>query len=63
MNRVFRGALFPILIVIVLAFFVTKLIPTGPAGPAAPTFQTLTEQLNSRRGGSQRWRQDLRATR
>ena len=32
MNRVFRGALFPIVIVIVLAFFVSKLIPTGSGG-------------------------------
>ncbi|HXR13806.1 MAG TPA: AAA family ATPase, partial [Solirubrobacteraceae bacterium] len=34
MNRVFRGALFPILIVIVLAFFVSKLLsPTSATGP------------------------------
>ncbi len=45
MNRVFRGALFPILIVIVLAFFVSKLISPGDARPGQPhNYQTFTEQ-------------------
>ena len=43
MNRVFRGAFFPIVLVIVLAFFVSRLIPSGSSTPA-PTYQTLTEQ-------------------
>jgi cell division protease FtsH len=45
MNRVLRPALFPIIIVIVLAFFVDRLIPTGNTGPPPPTFQTLTQDL------------------
>jgi cell division protease FtsH len=45
MNRVLRPALFPILIVIVLAFFVDRLIPTGNPGTPPPTFQTLTQDL------------------
>ncbi len=40
MNRVFRGALFPIVIVIVLAFFVSKLIPSSAGGPPHD-YQTL----------------------
>ena len=40
MNRVFRGALFPIVIVIVLAFFVSKLIPSS-AGGQPHDYQTL----------------------
>jgi cell division protease FtsH len=43
MNRVFRGALFPILLVIVLAFFVTRLLPGSSSGTTAPTYQTLTQ--------------------
>jgi len=43
MNRVFRGALFPILIVIVLAFFVSKLIsPSSSTGPTHD-FKTFTQ--------------------
>jgi cell division protease FtsH len=44
MNRVFRGAFFPIVLVIVLAFFVSRLIPGGGSGTPAPTYQSLTEQ-------------------
>ncbi|MGD0981706.1 MAG: ATP-dependent zinc metalloprotease FtsH [Solirubrobacteraceae bacterium] len=43
MNRVFRGALFPILIVLLLAFFVTRLIPGSNSGAPVPTYQTLTQ--------------------
>src|SRR5579871_6013368 len=42
MNRVFRGALFPIVIVIVLAFFVSKLIPSGTGGQPHD-YQTLLQ--------------------
>ena len=43
MNRVFRGALFPILIVIVLAFFVSRLIaPSAATGPPH-NFKTFTQ--------------------
>jgi cell division protease FtsH len=45
MNRVFRGALFPILIVVLLAFFVTRLIPSSSSGTPAPTYQLLTQSL------------------
>jgi cell division protease FtsH len=45
MNRVFRGALFPILLVIVLAFFVSRLIPSSASGSAPPTYQNLTQTL------------------
>jgi cell division protease FtsH len=43
MNRVFRGALFPILIVIVLAFFVAKLLsPSTSTGPT-PNYTQLVK--------------------
>jgi cell division protease FtsH len=42
MNRVFKGAFFPIVIVIVLAFFVSRLIPGSGSGTAPPTYQSLT---------------------
>ena len=45
MNRVFKGAFFPIVIVIVLAFFVSRLIPGSGSGTPAPTYQSLTTQL------------------
>jgi cell division protease FtsH len=45
MGRVSRQALFPILIVIVLAFFVDRLIPTSSTGTPPPTYQTLTQDL------------------
>jgi cell division protease FtsH len=45
MNRVFRGAFFPIVLVIVLAFFVSRLIPGSGSSTPAPTYQTLTQTL------------------
>jgi cell division protease FtsH len=44
MNRVFKGAFFPIVIVIVLAFFVSRLIPGSGSSTSPPTYQTLTTQ-------------------
>jgi cell division protease FtsH len=44
MNRVFRGALFPILIVIVLAFFVAKVFSPGTASGPKPSYQSFTTQ-------------------
>ena len=45
MNRVFRGALFPILIVIVLAFFVSKLLsPSSSSG----VIRTTTQRCHTR---------------
>jgi cell division protease FtsH len=44
MNRVFKGAFFPIVIVIVLAFFVSRLLPGSGSGTPPPTYQSLTEQ-------------------
>src|SRR5579872_3571862 len=41
MNRVFRGALFPILIVIVLAFFVSKLISPSTSNGTPPNYRQL----------------------
>ena len=32
MNRIFRGAFFPLLIVVLLAFFVTRLLPGSSSG-------------------------------
>ena len=43
MNRVFRGALFPILIVIVLAFFVSKLISPSASNGPPHNFKTFTQ--------------------
>jgi cell division protease FtsH len=45
MNRLFKGAFFPLVLVIVLAFFVTRLIPGSSSGTPAPTYQTLTQVL------------------
>jgi cell division protease FtsH len=42
MNRVFRGALFPILIVIVLAFFVAKLVSPPASGGKLHNYQSFT---------------------
>src|SRR5579864_9239639 len=42
MNRVFRGALFPILIV--LAFFVSKLVSPGSSSGQPHNYQTFTTQ-------------------
>jgi cell division protease FtsH len=44
MSRFFKSAAFPILIVLVLAFFATKLISTGHKGEPAHTYQTLVSQ-------------------
>jgi cell division protease FtsH len=44
MNRVFRGALFPIIIVIVLAFFVSKLISPSASTGQPHNFKTFTTQ-------------------
>ncbi len=44
MNRVFRGALFPILIVIVLAFFVSKLVSPGSSSAVQHNYQSFTTQ-------------------
>ena len=46
MSRFFKSALFPILIVIVLAFFAQKLIGGGPAGEKH-TFGDFLTQLQS----------------
>jgi len=45
MNRVFRGAFFPIVLVIVLAFFVSRLIPGSGSATPPPTYQSLTQTL------------------
>ena len=42
MNRVFRGALFPILIVIVLAFFVAKLFGPSTSSGVVHNYQSFT---------------------
>ena len=42
MNRVFRGALFPILIVIVLAFFVAKLVSPPSSSGVLHNYQSFT---------------------
>jgi cell division protease FtsH len=44
MNRVFRGALFPILIVIVLAFFVAKVFSNGTTTGQIHNYQSFTTQ-------------------
>jgi cell division protease FtsH len=44
MNRVFRGALFPILIVIVLAFFVAKLFGPSTSSGVVHNYQSFTTQ-------------------
>jgi cell division protease FtsH len=43
MNRVFRGALFPILIVIVLAFFVAKLVSPPASGGVLHNYESFTQ--------------------
>jgi cell division protease FtsH len=47
MSRFFKSAAFPILIVVVLAFFAQKLISTGNEKPP-PTYSQFTEQLTQR---------------
>jgi cell division protease FtsH len=46
MSRFFKSAAFPILIVVVLAFFAQKLIGTSNKAPS-PTFGTLVQQLQN----------------
>ncbi|MEA2264994.1 MAG: cell division protease FtsH, partial [Solirubrobacteraceae bacterium] len=41
MNRFFKSAAFPILIVVVLAFFAQKLISPSPTGGPPHSYQTL----------------------
>src|ERR1700690_1935759 len=43
MNRVFRGALFPILIVIVLAFFVAKLVSPPTSTGVLHNYESFTQ--------------------
>ena len=43
MNRVFRGALFPILIVIVLAFFVSRLLSPTTSSGVTHNYQSFTQ--------------------
>ena len=43
MNRVFRGALFPILIVIVLAFFVAKLVSPPASSGVLHNYESFTQ--------------------
>src|SRR4051794_28916677 len=45
MSRFFKSAAFPILIVVVLAFFAQKLISPGPGGNAKPQFGDFQQQL------------------
>ena len=51
MNRVFRGALFPILIVIVLAFFVSKLISPSASTGQPHDYKTFITPGPARRPG------------
>ena len=51
MNRFFKSAAFPILLVVVLAFFFTKLASTGTSGGRSHSYQTLSPK-NSRRAKS-----------
>jgi cell division protease FtsH len=44
MNRVFRGAVFPILIVVVLAFFVAKLVSPTTSSGVVHNYQSFTTQ-------------------
>ena len=46
MSRFFKSAAFPILIVIVLAFFASKLISPTPTRPRATSFNTFLTQLD-----------------
>jgi cell division protease FtsH len=45
MSRFFKSAAFPILIVVVLAFFAQKLISPGPSGSSKPQFGDFQQQL------------------
>jgi cell division protease FtsH len=44
MSRFFKNAAFPILIVVVLAFFITKLVHPGSSGGPARTYSTLVSK-------------------
>ncbi len=44
MNRFFKSAAFPILLVVVLAFFFTKLASTGSSGGPPHSYQTLVSK-------------------
>ena len=44
MNRFFKSAAFPILIVVVLAFFAQKLISPSPAGGPVHSYKSLVTQ-------------------
>src|SRR5665213_3515259 len=57
MNRVFRGALFPIVIVIVLAFFVSRLLAPGTAAGPPHNYQTFVN-TDLRTGLVQSWTAD-----
>ena len=46
MSRFFKSAAFPILIVVVLAFFAQKLISPGSQQPT-PTYSTFLQQLDA----------------
>ena len=67
MRRFFRSAAFPILIVIVLAFFAQKLI-SGPSDTQTPTFNEFVNQikhnaeLDRRRSRSSRRRTTSRSS-
>ena len=58
MNRVFRGALFPILIVIVLAFFVSKLISPSTSNGPPHNFKTFTQSDRHLHGQVKSWTAD-----
>src|SRR6478752_6289877 len=45
MSRFFKSAAFPILIVVVLAFFAQKLISPGPSESSKPQFGDFQQQL------------------
>jgi cell division protease FtsH len=45
-NRLFKSALFPILVVLVLAFFALKIVNSSSSGPAV-TWTTLVDKTNS----------------
>ena len=44
MNRFFKSAAFPILLVVVLAFFFTKLASTGTSNGRSHSYQTLVSE-------------------
>ena len=54
MRRFFRSAAFPILIVVVLAFFAQRLISPG-SGPETPDYNTFVQRVNSDQIESVTW--------